>query len=91
MHDRGGGIMCRKHNPLVALLALLLLALILTWICGGCSSVTAEATETDEHMPRFTIEIVGLNIRIITDNETGVQYIAYGNTYGLGLTRLEAE
>jgi hypothetical protein len=81
--------MRRKHNPHVALVALLLLALIVTWICGGC----AVQTEASENFPveRFTTKIAGFNIRIITDNETGVQYLVYGNTYGLGVTKLEAE
>ena len=29
--------MRRKHNPMVALVALILLATILVWICAGCS------------------------------------------------------
>lgn len=80
--------MRRKHNPRVALVALLLLAFIMTWICGGCA-VQAEAAEN--YYARFTTDFAGTNIRIITDNETGVQYLAYGNTYGLGITKLEAE
>jgi hypothetical protein len=82
--------MRRKHNPLVALLALLLLALIVTWICGGCS-VHAEASET-ESTPRFTVENAGNFLKIITDNQTGEQYLAYYqyNT-GIGLTKLEVE
>lgn len=86
--------MRRKHNPLIALLSLLLLALILTWVCGGCA-VQTEAAET-EPAPRFTTEYGGNRCTIITDNQTGVQYLFYyfpdmTGRAGGGLTRLEAE
>ena len=34
--------MNRKHNPMVSLAALLLLATILVWICAGCSPALTE-------------------------------------------------
>lgn len=83
--------MRRKHNPLVALLALLLLALIVSWICGGCAVRTEAATE--KTADRFTTEYAGNGCTIITDNETGVQYLYYrngaGSSGGSGLTKLE--
>ena len=85
--------MRRKHNPLVALLALLLLALIVTWICGGCAIETAAARS--ETPPRFAVEYAGNQCSIITDNETGVQYLLYRETTnygnGIGLCKLEVE
>lgn len=81
--------MNRKHNPLVSLAALVLLVTILVWICAGCSSAAAAAETENGHGPRFTIELAGLNLRIITDNETGVQYLAYIQGQGVGLTVLQ--
>lgn len=84
--------MNRKHNPWVALVALILLATILVMACTGCSAATAEA----ETVPRFTCEQAGrakgMDLYIITDTETGVQYLLaekYGHGYGIGLTKLE--
>jgi hypothetical protein len=83
--------MRRNHNPLVALLELLLLALIVTWICGGCSVRTEAATE--KTVDRFTTKFAGNGCTIITDNDTGVQYLYYrngaGSSGGSGLTKLE--
>lgn len=86
--------MRRKHNPLVALLALLLMALIVTWICGGCA-VHADAA-TKKTVDRFTVEYAGNQCSIITDNETGVQYLAFEKSSsafgrGIGLCKLEVE
>lgn len=84
--------MRHKHNPLVAMLALLLLAFIVTWICGGCA-IESEAA-TNKAMDRFTTEYAGSGCTIITDNETGVQYLYYFHSYngykgGSGLCKLE--
>lgn len=84
--------MRRKHNPLLALAALVLLATILVWICAGCTVAAAETTE-----PRFTCEYAGtgadgIRLYIITDTETGVRYLMaekYGHGYGIGLTKME--
>lgn len=89
--------MYRKHNPWVSLVALLLLALVLALTCTGCTLevsesgkrwITAEAEET-KPAPRFTEEHHTLNLAVITDNQTGVQYLAYKSAYGMGLTKLE--
>lgn len=84
--------MNRKHNPLVALVALLLLAVLL--LCAGCSG--AAAAEEPETPKRFTIEsyeyLEELSIdyiTIITDTETGVQYIYVDGPYSGGLTVLQ--
>lgn len=93
--------MNRKYNPWVSLLALVLLAVILVTICTGCAA-PAEATEPGEpteESRRFTVEkyapesssIFGdiYSIRVITDTETGVQYLAYIGGQGTGLTVLQ--
>jgi hypothetical protein len=82
--------MYRKHNPYVSLVAILLLAVILAYACTGCAA-QAESAET---APRFTVENAGNGCEIITDNETGVQYLYYHKSYngykcGSGLTKLE--
>ena len=84
--------MNRKHNPLVALVALLLLAVLL--LCAGCSG--AAAAEEPESPKRFTVEsydyLEELNvnyINIITDTETGVQYLFVEGHYSGGLTVLQ--
>lgn len=80
--------MTRKHNPLVALAALVILATILVLTCTGCTNT--ETPEPGEPAHRFTIEDVGNSCHIITDTETGVQYLYfwYGSTGG-GLTVLQ--
>lgn len=80
--------MNRKSNPWVALTALILLAVILVTICAGCGVPTAaaEATEPD----RFTVERGGTDVRVITDNTTGAEYLAYITAYGAGLAPLTA-
>ena len=80
--------MKRKHNPLVSLAAMLLLAAILVLACTGCAADTEAATPS-----RFRIEEAarGAFIRTytITDTETGVQYMfVEGHNCG-GLTKLE--
>lgn len=87
--------MNRKHNPLVSLVGLLL-GLLLVILCAGCGASTeaTEPCEPAEESGRFTIEhhtmassIYG--VRIITDNETGVQYLVYSNGQGCGMTVLQ--
>lgn len=73
--------MKRTHNPMLSLVALVLLALILVLTCTGCR-VEAEAAEEIKPAPRFTVEFLGNGLRLITDTETGVQYLAY-NAHGL--------
>lgn len=82
-----------KYNPWLSLVALLLLALILTLTCTGCH-VQETATELEplaetETAPRFTSENLPGPYTVITDHQTGVQYLYYDSTYGGGLCVLE--
>lgn len=84
--------MSRKHNPVVALVALILMILLVMAVCTGCDEAEAEETQTD---PRFIFEQVEnagndfAGTHIITDTETGVQYILVKYLNGTGLTKLE--
>lgn len=83
--------MNQKKNSFISLVALLLMVLILVLNCTGCTKASA-ATES-----RFTEEYHHMNgyhsVYIITDTETGVQYLAYevATNYGrgIGLCKLE--
>ena len=77
--------MNRKNNPFVSLVALLLLAMIVIFTCVGCRS-QEYATET---APRFTKERESDCCTIITDTQTGVQYLYYHAGYGGGLCVLQ--
>lgn len=85
--------MNRKNNPWISMISAIMLILIITMACLGCT-VETNAT-TQQTMERFTREYAGNDCFIITDNETSVQYLAvieytnYGK--GVGLTRLEDE
>lgn len=84
--------MNRKHNPKMALVALVLLLDIILLVLCSCSPAEAAAAGT-KPAPRFTAEYAGNGCEIITDNETGVQYLAYeiASNYGkgVGLCKLE--
>ena len=81
--------MKRTHNPMLSLAALVLLALILTFTCTGCHG-EAEAAEETKPAPRFTVEYLENGLRLITDTETGVQYLAYSEYHtGIGLCKVE--
>jgi hypothetical protein len=93
--------MNRKHNPMLSLAVKILLgvilALILAAVCGGCAAsaeATApmEPTETVETvLGRFSIEMQMKfygTLYIITDNETGIQYLAFETGHGVGMTQL---
>jgi hypothetical protein len=73
---------------MVALVGLLLLALLLA-TTAGCAAPSEAAEHDPEPGPRFTVEYMGLKCHIITDNETGVQYLAYTTSYGTGLAVLQ--
>jgi hypothetical protein len=77
---------------MLSLAALLLLVTILVWICAGCGSEIAPAEETPS---RFTSERMtadaNVRIYIVTDTETGRQYILaemMGTSGGIGMTPL---
>lgn len=81
--------MYRKHNPMLSLVALVLLALILVLACTGCTEAEATGIET---APRFTETIETLTygyVHIITDTKTGAQYMYYRAGQGGGLCKLE--
>lgn len=78
-----------KYNPWVSLLAGLVLTTIIVLLCSGCG-ITAEA----EAPSRFTSEYAGSVdgsgiLYIITDTETGAQYLLADVAYGGALTKLE--
>jgi membrane protein implicated in regulation of membrane protease activity len=81
--------MNRKNNPWVSLAALLLLALVLVFVCTGCRK------EAENTQPRFTEEkmyhekLSGKRAYIITDTETGRQYLLYANANASGMAALE--
>ena len=78
-----------KHNPWVSLLAALVMTIIIVFFFTGC----ATEAEEDAHN-RFTVEFarnfnVTDQLYIITDTETGVQYLLADVYNGAGLTKLE--
>lgn len=80
--------MNRKFNPVLSVVALVLLAAILLLICSGCGTTTEAANN------RFTSENAGKLqdigfFYIITDTQTGVQYLLADIPNGGGLTKLE--
>lgn len=80
--------MYQKNNPWLSLVALLIMALIIVLNLTGCTEASAETPA------RFTVEYAGNSCEIITDNETGVQYLfySYGTTHNNragGLCKLE--
>lgn len=81
--------MNRKHNPWASLVALLLLASLLVAICTSCGVTQAEAEDPD----RFTFEDEGhnsdLRAYVITDTETGVQYLFVDGYYCGSMTVLQ--
>lgn len=86
--------MRRKNNPWVALVAALLLALILVFTLTDCGAAEAAEPGTTENLPRFVVERLDTNVvyaatYIITDTETGVQYLMVRHQQGTGLTKLE--
>lgn len=68
---------------IAAVLVLLLVALILVLRNAGSKD---QETKTP---PRFTYEELDEYCIIITDNQTGVQYLYYDGYYAGGLTKLE--
>lgn len=84
--------MNRKANPFVSLVALVLMAVILLAVLCGCDPV--EASEEEPGRERFEItyedNLIGpVMVRIISDTETGVQYLLIGKGSGYGLTVLQ--
>lgn len=80
--------MNRKHNPWLSLVALLLAAIILVLTCTGC--VTEASAETENRFT-YTREYLGAYAEawVITDTETGQQYLYIAAGDGGGLIKLE--
>lgn len=85
--------MNRKNIPWVALVALILLLALVDCTCTSRSGA-ADAAETNP--PRFIIEEATAeklgewqHVEIITDTETGAQYIFFKSSNAGGLTVLE--
>lgn len=84
--------MRRKHNPLLAVVASFLLAAILVLLCAvsaGCA-----ATDQEDHADRITFTNAGSGSNakyayILTDTETGVQYLLVKTPTGTALTVLQ--
>ena len=79
--------MNRKHNPLLSVIALVLLFVILLFSCAGCETDATAATE-EKTAARFTAEHIETDgpgvCYIITDTETGVQYLFFSIGDGRG-------
>lgn len=84
--------MRRKHNPLVSVVAMVLLAVILVLLCAvsaGCA-----ATDQEDYSDRITFTCVGSGgngkwAYILTDTETGVQYLLVKTPTGTAMTVLQ--
>lgn len=85
--------MNRKHNPWVALVALILLATILVMTCAGCHTATTEVAIIKNSDRFTTVRYFNGDAHdcyiIITDNETGVRYLYVDGYNSGGLTVLQ--
>lgn len=75
-----------KCNPMLSLVALVLMALILVFTCTGCTEASAA---TEQRFTKERHQIGGDYVYIITDNQTGVQYLYFDAYNAGGLTKLE--
>lgn len=73
-------------NKLVCIAVIVLLVLILVRSCTGCGAV---AEEESPDAGRFTAEYCGEGCYIITDNQTGAEYLFCKIGYSGGLIKLE--
>ena len=72
----------------MSLAALALLAIILATVCTGCEGVDASAAEpTSGRFEAQRCWSTGTSLRfyIITDTETGAQYLLAGDSSGYGI------
>ena len=71
-----------------------LLALIVIISITGCADLLDAPTEPEE-LSRFTVEEIyrpgssAQGLYILTDEETGVQYLIYNSVHGTGMCKLE--
>ena len=66
-----------------------ILILLLAFVVTGCTD-RCSGLEENKASERFTVETVNTSIQILTDNQTGVQYLVYRTQMGIGITKLEA-
>lgn len=83
--------MKRKHNPWVSLAALLLLVTLLVAVCTGCGATKAEAEASDRFTKVEIASVLGGDSRayILTDNETGAQYLLFRAYNQMAITWLQ--
>lgn len=75
----------KYERVVIAAILISLLAFMVT----GCSD-RSHGIKEDDVSERFAVEIEGTYIQILTDNQTGVQYLVYKTQMGTGITKLEA-
>lgn len=87
--------MNRKNQKLVCYMIGVVLGLFtagLLMLFAGCAADEVSAAEAKTNK-RFTTELARINVHgsywILTDNETGVQYLAFETGHGVGLTVLQ--
>lgn len=80
--------MYRKNNPWVALVAALLLAIILVFVCTGCA-VQARAAAPDRFSIEYGGDHNGLYAWVLTDNTTGQEYLFVKDGDASGLVKME--
>lgn len=81
--------MNRKHNPWISLVALLLLFTLLVTVCTGCGATEAEAEEPDRFTVENVVDTITVSAYVLTDKETGVQYLYVDGGDGGGLIVLQ--
>lgn len=75
--------MNQKHNALVSLMALVLLAVIL--VCTGCNGTKTAYADIDDAPEMMTIVDETMGYTIYRHDETGVHYLSRDGSYGRGI------
>lgn len=75
------------------LVAFILIIIIITAICGCAAVKPVDDTGaiTSANYGRFSETFYTTNISVITDTQTGNQYLVYRSASGTGLTVLETK
>lgn len=83
--------MNRKANPWVSLAAIVLIVVSLVGLC--CCGEPTNANAEEPTSARFEVThsewLGGTRVKIVTDTETGTQYLLIGVGQGAGLTVLQ--
>lgn len=74
--------MRRKHDPWVALVALLLLVALLVTVCTGCNTTKTEYDDKDNAPKVMTVVDSTAGYTIYKHDETGVHYFCRDGGYG---------